>query len=131
MKPLISIKEQRRRDREKQAAAKVPLATRVAFVDAWLASKDFSMKDLAKSVGIPEDAAWGILKSPPSWKQRRSLEADALPLATRQAFLDAMNGDRTLGEACAATGISTDAGISLLARAFKRTTTYSIDWRAK
>ncbi|MDR3684758.1 MAG: hypothetical protein P4L11_13605 [Geothrix sp.] len=131
MTAFLSIKDQKREARQKAASAKVPLATRVAFMDAWLASKDFSMKDLAKAQGISEDAAWGILSHPPSYKQRRRLEADALPLATRQAFLDAMKAGRTMGEACTATGISTDAGISLLARAFKRRTHYDLDWVAK
>jgi hypothetical protein len=132
-KPTLKLtaREQRLLDRQLRAAAKVPLKTQLAFMEAWRGQKHLCMEDLAKSLGITEDAAWGIFSKPPSYRQRVALEVKGIPKTTKQAFLDAVKGGKTVGEAQALAGISSDASLCLLRRAMKRNTYITMDWVAK
>lgn len=113
-----------------KAASKVDLKTRVAFWEAYCAN-GYQMEPAAKSTGISETAAWGILFRPPTFRQRSRLAAKAVSLETRQAFLDQLKEGKDFGEARTELGLSLEAACGIHDAAIKTHKVYSMDWTAK
>lgn len=110
-----------------KAAAKVDFKTKLAFIKLYMEHGDRDAA--ARAVGISENAAWGILFRPPTYRQQCNQAARDLPRETRQAFLDHMKAGKTFGEARRVLEITQEAAFGILNAALR--TVQVLDWTVK